>query len=317
MEANINATQARPWAVQVFSNSETRHRFLVLLCIGISLVLSAAMAYYGWSYYVLDQALRPLSSKHAQLKPSGTVGLKLGMFGLFLFALVYLYPLRKRWIWLGRQGKAMHWLDFHMILGIIAPVAVSFHSAFKISGFAGMAYWTMVALVVSGLIGRYFYAQLPKTVESVAESLKDTQEVSGRYIEELSWRKLFVAGDVANLFRLPSVDEVRKMSILRAIWEMVKIDVSRPFKISALRRRKEGIWGRVLSLGGFVHFGHSDLEKAISLLSKQASLTKRMLFLAKTERVFHLWHVIHRPFSLSFAIFVIIHVTVVMSLGYF
>jgi hypothetical protein len=32
--------------------------------------------------------------------------------------------------------------------------------------------------------------------------------------------------------------------------------------------------------------------------------------------VFHLWHVIHRPFSYSFAILSILHVTVVLLLGY-
>ena len=157
-----DASQARPWALQVVANAETRHRALVILTVIVAVVLMVAMGVYGWNYYDLAQAQRPFSHKHAQLKPSGTVGLKLGMFGLFLFSLVYLYPLRKRWMWLSRQGKSQHWLDFHMILGLAAPVVVTYHSAFKINGFAGMAWWTMVALVVSGLIGRYFYAQIPR-----------------------------------------------------------------------------------------------------------------------------------------------------------
>jgi hypothetical protein len=317
MEANLNATQARPWAVQVFANTETRHRFLLFLFVAIAVALGAIMTYYGWSYYILDQAHRPLSAKHTQLKPSGTVGLKLGMMGLFLFALVYLYPLRKRWIWLARQGKATHWLDFHMILGLVAPVVVTFHSAFKIQGFAGMAYWTMIALVVSGLVGRYFYSQIPKTMESVAETLKDSQSMSGRFLEELSWRKVFNPDEVLQLFQLPDVKLVREMSVLKALFVMVKLDLARPFKVWALRRQKESSWGKCVTLGGILPTRHRELERAISLISKQASLTKKMLFLTKTERVFYLWHVVHRPFSLSFAIFVIIHVGVVVSLGYF
>jgi hypothetical protein len=70
-------------------------------------------------------------------------------------------------------------------------------------------------------------------------------------------------------------------------------------------------------LGGILHTRRAALERAISLASEQAALAKQILFLSKTLRVFHLWHVIHRPFSLSFAILVIIHVTVVISLGYF
>jgi hypothetical protein len=41
---------------------------------------------------------------------------------------------------------------------------------------------------------------------------------------------------------------------------------------------------------------------------KQASLSKRILFLSRTKQVFNLWHVIHRPFSYSFAILAILHI---------
>jgi hypothetical protein len=32
--------------------------------------------------------------------------------------------------------------------------------------------------------------------------------------------------------------------------------------------------------------------------------------------VFHLWHVIHRPFSYSFALLAVIHIAVVTMMGY-
>jgi len=40
-------------------------------------------------------------------------------------------------------------------------------------------------------------------------------------------------------------------------------------------------------------------------------------FLSKTHQVFHLWHVVHRPFSYSFAMLVCVHVGVAVSMGYF
>ncbi len=107
------------------------------------------------------------------------------------------------------------------------------------------------------------------------------------------------------------------MSLLHALLRMVTWDLARPARIWSLRRRKESAWGKVITLGGIFPTRHAELENAISLVSKQMGLSKRMLFLSKAERVFFLWHVVHRPFSLSFAIFVIIHVGVVVSLGYF
>ena len=42
-----------------------------------------------------------------------------------------------------------------------------------------------------------------------------------------------------------------------------------------------------------------------------------MLFLKRIEDVFHLWHVVHRPFSYSFAVLVVAHITVALLLGYY
>lgn len=310
-------SQARPWTVRAVADPEVRHRALVALTVIVAIVLGVAMAFYGWSYYTLDQAHRPFSVKHAQLKPSGTVGLKLGMLGLFLFALVYLYPLRKRWTWLSRQGKTKHWFDFHIILGLAAPVVITYHAAFKAQGFAGMAYWTMVALVVSGLVGRYFYAQIPRRLDATAMTLKETQDFGRQASEDASGQNVFDSEELDRVLRLPSVEEVQKMSLPRALLKMVTWDLALPARIWSLRRRKQSSWARLVTLGGILPSRHRELERALSLVSTRAALLKRTLFLSKAERVFFLWHVVHRPFSLSFAIFVIIHVGVVVSLGYF
>ena len=317
MVANVNASQARSWPIQFVVNAETRHRALLVLSVTAAVALAVTLAIYGWDYYTLSTVQRPLSPKHPKLKPSGTVGLKLGMLGLFLFALVYLYPLRKRWLWLSRQGRAMHWLDFHMMLGLVAPMVISFHSAFKAGGFAGMAYWTMVALVISGLVGRYFYAQIPRQLDATKMTLKETQDFAQQQLEELGRQRVFEVSEVAGLIRLPAVEEVEKMSVAKALVEMVALDLARPVRVWALRWRRQGLWGRVATLGGMLPTRQAELESAIGLVRKQAALSKRIVFLSKTQRVFYLWHVVHRPFSLSFAVFVLIHVGVVVALGYF
>jgi hypothetical protein len=58
------------------------------------------------------------------------------------------------------------------------------------------------------------------------------------------------------------------------------------------------------------------LEVAIRAARKQVSLAKRVLFLSRTRESFGLWHVIHRPFSYSFAILAIFHMVVALGLGY-
>ncbi len=311
-------SQAQPVTLTNFLDAQRRHRLWIFLSTMAASALTIALIVNGWSYYILDQEHRPFSPKHLELKPSGTIGLRLGILGLILFALIYFYPLRKYWPALGRIGKAKNWLDYHVMLGLIAPVIISFHAAFKIHGFAGMAYWTMIGLTVSGLVGRYFYAQIPRSIGAADMTLKEIQGFSSQLVTALHEQNLVPESHMESLLRLPDSAKVQSMPVLVALVRMTWLDLTRPFKVWALRRHAtKGIAGRLLTLGGILHTRNVELEKVISMASEQASLSKRILFLSTTHRVFHLWHIVHRPFSLSFAIFVIIHVAVVVTLGYF
>src|ERR1700682_3974445 len=85
-------------------NGERMHRLYLRVAYFLAAFLLVGMLVYGLDYYWLSAGHRALSPKHAYLNPSGTIGLRLGMTGFFMFVLIYLYPLRKRWAWLGRQG---------------------------------------------------------------------------------------------------------------------------------------------------------------------------------------------------------------------
>ncbi len=314
---NHVGSQAQSLQGTLFLGPEKRHKIYIFLCTIAAVTLAVTLAAYGWDYYSLDPEQRPFSLKHHYLKPSGKYGLDLGIVGLSLFALIYLYPLRKYWPALQRIGKTKHWFDFHVMMGLIAPVIISFHCAFKVHGFAGMAYWMMIGLTVSGIVGKYFYAQIPRSIDAAEMSLKEMQSMSAELTESLRAQNIVKYEDIEPLFRLPDSEAVKRMPVLLALAEMTWLDITRPFRVWAVRRRTMRFGGRLVTLGGILRTRQYELERVIALASHQASLAKRILFLAKTHRVFHLWHVVHRPFSISFAVFVIIHVTVVVWLGYF
>ena len=75
--------------------------------------------------------------------------------------------------------------------------------------------------------------------------------------------------------------------------------------------------GKVATLGGFLPTRHAHLETAIQTARQEAATAKRVLFLSQAQRVFHLWHVVHRPFSYTFALLALIHLVVVAAMGYF
>ena len=152
-------------AMMFTRKSERKHRARILVAWIVSLVFVGAFAAYGFDYYTLAWKDRPFSPKHMLLRPSGPIGVNLGVFGVLMFFLIYLYPLRKKWGWLGRQGNSRHWLDFHVVLGTAAPLVIALHSSFKFGGIAGMAFWIMTVVTLSGFVGRYLYSQIPQVAE--------------------------------------------------------------------------------------------------------------------------------------------------------
>jgi hypothetical protein len=268
-------------------------------------VLILGVLMYGQDYYRLDISQRVLSPKHVILKPSGSVGLKLGIGGTLLLFSLYLYPLRKKWRWLQKIGKTKNWLDAHVLIGVTAPLMITLHSSFKSGGIAGLAYWMMIVAMVSGYIGRYLYAQIPRSMNATTLTLRELQELTAstaRTMEELA---VFSADEIAVFTKSPFARDPEKMSLPGVVLAMLANDVQRRFQVAALRRR-------------LMHStSHVNIEAAVRLARTESWLLAKMALLARTRRLFQLWHVIHRPFSYGFAIFALLHIAVVIWMGYF
>lgn len=298
-------------------NLERAHHLRLICGYVLAIALIVGLTVYGFDYYTLGSADRPFSPKHHVLRPSGAIGIKLGFMGLAMFLAIFVYPLRKKWLWLSRQGSSKHWLDIHVLLGLTAPFIIALHSAFKFRGFAGMAFWIMVAVSLSGVIGRYLYGQIPRRLNSAEMSAQELQEVLAGLAQQLKQQRLSPEEDVRSLLRLPSPERVQEMSIIGALGYMMALDVGRAFRIANLRRRALALSERLTTLGGFLPTRHAALERAVSTARAQAATAKRILFLSRSQQVFHLWHVVHKPFSYSFALLAIIHIVVVMIMGFF
>ena len=297
-------------------DSERTHRILIFLGYSLFIALLISLAAYGFDYYRLDWAHRPLSAKHAALRPSGSIGLKLGYLGLAMFFSIFLYPIRRRWPWLAQKGNSKHWLNFHMLLGMMAPFVIAFHSSFKFAGFAGMAFWIMVAVALSGIVGRYVYGQIPRALNAAEISSTELQDQHRTLGQRLTQQKVLPTADLQLLLRLPKPERVAKMSLLMALTYMIILDLVRPLRIARVRRHSIGTAETLRTFGGLLRTNNWDLEWAINAARDQASLSKRILFLSRARDVFQLWHVVHRPFSYSFAVLAVLHIVVVSLLGF-
>jgi hypothetical protein len=298
-------------------NADAGHKLRVLIGYLIAIALIVGILAYGFDYYLAGPNDRPFMAKHALLRPSGRIGVKLGMLGFGMFLVIFLYPLRKHWAWLGRQGISRHWLDYHVLLGISAPFVIALHASFKFHGFAGIAFWIMVAVSTSGVIGRYLYGQIPRRVNAAEYSRKELQELQARMTDQLAGQNLLRESDVRTALRLPSQETVDALFTPIALIYMLLLDLARPFRIARLRSGALSGSEYITTLGGLLPTRHFELERAIAVAREEASLSKRILFLSRSQQVFHLWHVVHKPFSYSFAVLALIHIGVVLAMGFF
>ena len=179
-----------------------------------------------------------------------------------------------------------------------------------------MAFWIMLSVSLSGIIGRYLYSQIHRGVSAAEISLKEARDAQAQMTEQLSQQKLISPGHLKALFRLPTEEQVISWPAVFALAYMVVLDIARPFHVARIRRRILGFGGIVTTIGGLLPTKNVRVEQVIALAREQASLSKRLVFLSRSQQVFHLWHVVHKPFSYSFALLAVVHIVVVMMLGF-
>ena len=84
-----------------------------------------------------------------------------GYVGTALMVLSMVYLLQRRFGWFYRTATNQFWLDVHLMTGTVGPLFVVLHSALRLSTWVSIPFWSMVAVVISGVLGRYLYTLVP------------------------------------------------------------------------------------------------------------------------------------------------------------
>ena len=89
------------------------------------------------------------------------IGYWLGIIGGSLMLLLLAYPMRKRFRRWKAIGSVKSWFRIHMILGVVGPLLIVFHSGFRLGSFnSSVAFFSMLIVAISGLVGRSLYQRI-------------------------------------------------------------------------------------------------------------------------------------------------------------
>jgi hypothetical protein len=130
------------------------------------LALGGALLWRGLPFYGLGLTERSAHPDYHLLKPSGFVGHGYGIVGTALILTNLLYLVRRRFAryvppW---AGSMKAWLNAHAFTGLVGALLVLFHSAFQLrTAIATLTSACLFIVVVTGLIGFYIYALVPKS----------------------------------------------------------------------------------------------------------------------------------------------------------
>ncbi len=180
----------------------TGHRIYLFSMVIFVVAVLGYLVFSGISYYQVKIEERFFHPDYLRLKPSGIWGHGLGIIGsLCMIAGVATYMIRKRNRKLHKVGVLKHWLEFHIFLCTLGPILVLFHTSFKFGGLVAVSFWSMVAVFISGIIGRFIYIRIPHTIEGRELSLSEVRKMNTGMDESALERRIERLKRMQELFR--------------------------------------------------------------------------------------------------------------------
>jgi hypothetical protein len=263
-----------------------------------------ALGYAGYSYYTLPLEERFFHPGYALLKPGGIWGHGYGIAGSLLIIFgVALYMIRKRSRALVRMGLLKYWLEFHIFLCTLGPVLILYHTSFKFGGLVAVSFWSMVAVFLSGIIGRFIYIQIPRTIEGRELSLNEIRDMKSN-IGSILTVSYHLDEESYNLIVESTRNKV-ELYQTNILYGYIRkyIDDRR-----TIRRVKAVIKKNRLS--------RTERKNVLHLVNHDISLNRRIERLVTMQNLFKYWHVAHLPFAFVMLIIMVIHVAVTIVFGY-
>lgn len=240
-----------------------------------------------------------LSRNSDLLNPEHGAGYALGIIGGSMMLLLLGYPLRKR---INPRSKTMgsvgFWFRFHMLLGLLGPTAVLFHSRFTFGSFnSAVALSAMIIVASSGLIGRFLYSRVHRGYSGRKLELRSLKQDMDALLAEL---------DHTSDLRSSAIDalesfEERAVNAGSAFWSSARAVIGLGFR-SRLAQRE---------LTGLLRTADMDSAQVKGKLGDFFEAARRAAEFAFYERLLRLWHVLHLPLFVLLVAAVALHIVAV------
>jgi len=144
--------------------------------IAFTLWLLIKLSIDGYQFYQTPLELRFYHPDYKSLNASGTLGHGYGIIGTIIISIgVFGYIYAKKTLRFEKFVRLKYLLEFHIFLCTIGPILILFHTTFKFGGIVSVGFWSMVLVVLSGVVGRYIYVQIPRSLDGKALGMREIE----------------------------------------------------------------------------------------------------------------------------------------------
>jgi len=244
------------------------------------------------------------------ITPQSGLGYALGILGGSAMLLLMIYPARKRLPQLRVIGSNKLWFQIHMVLGVLGPVLILFHSNFSLGATnSNVALICMLVVAGSGLFGRYFYANIHHGLHGRKATLAELKDYSDR-LRHVSSEVMFLPDLAEKIGR----EEDRLVADCSRVPLLLRPAASAVLVPLARRRLNSEV--RLAMHATTVALAQPAQPKRLSAAAAEyvdARLTaaRRVVEFAAFERLFSMWHALHMPLFLMLLIAGTVHVVAV------
>lgn len=234
-------------------------------------------------------------------------GYNLGLAGGLMMLALLLYPLRKRVKYFQNLGALPTWFKWHMVLGILGPMTIIFHSTYHFyipyihpegSPNAAVAMFSMLIVSASGVFGRFFYTKIHHGLYGRLSTVNELHD------------ELAQSGDIKSIFSFaPAVEKALEDFRARAENYAKQPDIvfvnfiAVGFQARMLSRSLSREISRNLHIQA-IENNFSATQRANMEVLVQEYQTKIVTYLNAVrdaaqfgtyERMFSWWHIFHIP----------------------
>lgn len=235
------------------------------------------------------------------LAPSTDAGYYIGIVGASLMLLLMTYPLYKRVRAFRSIGTTRFWFRLHMVFGLLGPALIIVHSGLNMRSMnAAWAFWSMVVVAGSGIVGRFLYRRIHRGMHG---ELETTQTLAAA-----------VAAASFNIDRALPDDVTVSREIGDFAAQCAKLAKVPPFAAIGAVFLPLWRWSLQWHVRRALKQATVPVDRRVQkteLLDRFLISNQRYAQFALFDRLFSLWHVAHVPFVVTLFLSTIAHIVAV------